>query len=158
MTIDMKKEKNNMNTNIKQILHDEIEKLLEARGLIDQADGCRADSFEVAKAENLVSLAIIRISEVMASLDDLVIVPRADLIKMRVACAENQERGEKLLEAARITGEDSEIKQKCLEMYLYQNGKSSGMREAIDEIFLKVDGKLPDYETEYLPNLSGIFG
>lgn len=80
---------------------------------------------------------------------------RQELLNLRATYSANEQRGKYLVdkttqEMRETTEKEREDKRIVREMYLYQQGKAAGMKEAIDEMFYKVDGAFPKHEAEAL--------
>jgi hypothetical protein len=77
---------------------------------------------------------------------------RKDLIALRDHYADKEAEGKTYTEQARNmpdgTPEERERKRVMFEMYLYQQGKTAGFKEGIEELFFKADGAFPHFERE----------
>lgn len=87
--------------------------------------------------------------------NETLVLDRADMAKLRGVYADNEQRGKDFVEKTtkemrETTEKEREDKRIVREMYLYQQGKAAGMKEAIDEMFFKVDGHFPKHEAEAL--------
>lgn len=73
---------------------------------------------------------------------------RQELFDLRATYAASEQRGKDLVdkttkEMRETTEKEREDKRIVREMYLYQQGKSAGMKEVIEEIFFNSDGFFP---------------
>lgn len=79
-------------------------------------------------------------------------ITRTEITKMINHYLESEKRGNRLMEEARKkmelakTEEEKQQQKVIYEMYLYQNGKSAGFKEAYMEMIFKEDGKFPKLE------------
>lgn len=92
--------------------------------------------------------------EVIVMQNETITLTRDHVMEMIKRYAETERRGKDLAAMAKAqmnevtTDEEREKRRVVYEMYLYQQGKSAGFKEAYEEIIYRVDGKFPDTKSK----------